>query len=159
MPLRRITFSALIALLAAGVTAGTFRHIQQKKAGEAAYLRYENNQLRFQAYLNQQRQLTQPDRATPRTPDIPSTAKPGTEASAPAAPESYRNQGHATPAAALQTLAWACDRSDTQSVAQMLQFDPGARAKAEAYYNNLPEPERARWQTLDSMVYFDRYIR
>lgn len=149
---RNIAVPLVVALLASLLTAGVFRHVQNRKAREAGHLRYENNQLRFQAYQNQQRSPTPaaPDSTLMR--EASSTPLSQSATSAPAASESYRNLGQATPAAALQTLAWACDRSDTQTVVQMLQLDPSARSKAEACFNSLPEAERTKLKSPEIML-------
>lgn len=63
----------------------------------------------------------------------------------------YRNAGQATPVAALQTLAWACDRGDMEMMEKLQVFDPAAREKAMPYFLALPPEIRARWATPEAM--------
>jgi len=86
---------------------------------------------------------------------IPANATPTTVAAAIPAQqpaEYYRNEGNATPQAALQTFAWACDRGDTETVNRLLHIDAGARPKAEAFMASLPEAGRAQWKNVDEMA-------
>ncbi|HLP26078.1 MAG TPA: hypothetical protein VK477_10390 [Acidobacteriota bacterium] len=54
----------------------------------------------------------------------------------------YQNAGQATPHAALQTLAWACDQGDAELMQKLLVFDEIARKKTEAYFASRPPAAR-----------------
>ncbi|MFT3783798.1 MAG: hypothetical protein QM790_17440 [Nibricoccus sp.] len=141
--------SVISALLAAALTAGTFYYRHHQQAREVGRLRYENNRLLHQAYLHHASTPAPSALAPENTTPAPAT----TPNSVPAKLiENYRDEGQATPLAALQTFAWACDRGDTQRVAQMLMFDPSARTKAEAFLAGLPEDTRSRWKSVDEMA-------
>jgi hypothetical protein len=144
-----LKLSIITALLTSALTAGSFYHFHKKKVHEAAYLRYKNSEMAFQAY---QRRHTE----TLTAPPAPTVEKPPAPSSAPAQNqeprENYRNSGQTTPLATLQTLAWACDRGDAETVASMICFESSARTKAEAYLNSLPENARYQWKSVNEMV-------
>jgi hypothetical protein len=90
--------------------------------------------------------------------EMPSTSGPSLLVSEPvvtatgiAAPN-YRNEGRATPLAALQTFAWACDCGDINAIRQLFVIDPDARPKAEAFYAALPVNARTQWKSVDEMA-------
>jgi len=144
--------SLLVAVVSAAVTAGSLYHLQRSHAREAASLRRQNNAMRVQ--INQrwhERQVA----AAPAEPETRRTADASTgDSPAPrqSPVENYRNEGRATPLAALQTIAWACDRGDVDTVRQLLQLDPGARNRIEAFRATLPESVQAEWKTVDEMA-------
>jgi len=144
--------SLLVAVVSAAVTAGSLYYLQRHHAREASSLRRQNNAMRVQINQRWHERLAA---AAPAEPGA------GREAGAPAdhspAPtqspvENYRNEGRATPLATLQTFAWACDRGDVDTVRQLLQLDPGARSKIEAFRATLPESVRAEWKTVDEVA-------
>jgi hypothetical protein len=137
--------SLLAALAAVVVTVGCCYFIQRSRALEAADLRAANEQMRFQV---NQRRTAQAPVAVPAAAAAPASGAMPARTSALA--EDYRNEGQATPLAALQTIAWACDRGDTATVAQLLYIDPAARVKAEAFLATLPEKTRAQWDSLET---------
>jgi hypothetical protein len=137
------------AIVAAALTAGGLKYREQGLDGEVRRLRRGNNRLRSEAYRRQANRTTIPAPEAPVAVAAPA-AKP-TEA-APRAVEEYRNEGRATARAALQTLAWCCDRGDVAALVQLTQLEPEARAKAEAYYASLPADVRSRWKSADEMV-------
>lgn len=132
------------ALVAVVLTTGVLAYRQKHQDGEIRRLRSENNRLRGEAYRRV---------ATVARAPVASVA-----ASAPlverrgSAPEEYRNEGRATARAALQTLAWGCDRGDLVALTKLLRLEPEARAKAENYYSSLPADVRGRWKSADEMV-------
>jgi hypothetical protein len=144
--------SLLVAVVSAAVTAGSLYYLQRHHAREASSLRRQNNAMRVQINQRWHERLAA---AAPAEPGA------GREAGAPAdhspAPrqspvENYRNESRATPLAALQTFAWACDRGDVDTVGQMLHVDAGARTKIESFRATLPESTRAEWKTVDEMA-------
>ncbi len=148
----------IVAVASSALTAGAIFQLHHRRAREAGWLRYQNNQMRVQA---SQRRLaeTQASRTTAQPPArepgaaLPSAPAPATAPASPPKPaEVYHNEGQATPLATLQTFAWACDRGDTEAVGKLLYLDPGARAKAEAYLATLPEDVRTRWRSVDDMA-------
>lgn len=137
----------LSAIVAAALTAGGLTWRQKREDGEIRRLRRENNRLRGEAY---RRQATAPATASATAASAATGVKP-TE-TAVRAVEEYRNEGRATARAALQTLAWSCDRGDAEMLMKLLQLEPEARAKAEAYYAGLAPEARGQWKSADEMV-------
>lgn len=147
----RLTSSLFSTVVAAAVTAGGLYYFRQQPVREASMLRSQNSRLRFQA--NQWRAAQQA--AAPSTVVAPSPIASAVTASHPAAPrvvQHYRNEGQATPVAALQTFAWACDRGDTDAVAKLVFIEPLARTKAESYLVGLPASARTQWKSVDEMA-------
>jgi hypothetical protein len=143
--------SLIAALVSAALTAGCFYFVHNRRAQEIASLRYRNNRMLFQA--NQRRYAQAPDiRHTAAPAGGLNTVHPAMPAPALKPAEVYRNEGHATPLATLQTFAWACDRGDTEAVQKMLFFEGSTRTKAEAYLATLPENVRAQWKSVDEMA-------
>lgn len=136
------------AVVAAMLTVGGLTYRQKQQDGEIRRLHRENNRLRGEAYRRQ---------ATTPAP-VASAAGAAVRASG-AKPveagrtiEEYRNEGRATARAALQTFAWCCDRADVEAVKSLVQPEPDARAKAEAFYASLAAEGRAQWKSADEMV-------
>lgn len=144
--------SLIFAVLSAAVTAGSLYYIQRHRGREAANLRRQNNAMRVQ--INQRWHERIPATATTETGAVRETSAPADNAPMPGRSpvENYRNEGRATPLAALQTFAWACDRGDVDTVRQLLQLDPGARSQIAAFRATLPESARAEWKTVDEMA-------
>jgi len=145
--------SLLAALASAVLTAGLLYYINQQRAHEAAVLRRNNNLMRVQASQRHQTRsaaLAPPARSSPAQPEEPGATPP--EPAPVAAAENYRNEGRATPRAALHTFAWACDRADAATVSRMIHFEPAARELAEVLLAGLPESERAKFRTVDEMA-------
>ena len=142
-PLKVVVLTSLAAVV---LTAGGLYRRQQAKAGELGWLRSQNNQLRLKA-----RELVGAGPAAAPVRGEPELA-PGAPAAAVRAVEEYRNEGRATARAALQTLAWGCDRGDVEALAKLLQLEPEARAKAEAYYAGLPAAVRSQWKSVEEMT-------
>lgn len=144
-----LKLSLIAALASAALTAGGFHYLHKQKVRAVESLRAQNNRLLFQAH---QSRPAAPEPTTPTAPAEQPAPQAKTQAAAPQPAENYRNEGQATPLAALQTFAWACDRGDTETVGRMLHFDPSARAKAEAFLASLPEKTRQKWKSLDDMA-------
>jgi hypothetical protein len=144
--------SLIVALVSAAVTAGTLYYVQRHRGREAASLRRQNNAMRVQ--INQRWHDRIPAAATEATAAGRETAAPADVAPAfrRSPVENYRNEGRATPLATLQTFAWACDRGDTDAVGRLLQLEPGARSRIEAFRATLPESARAEWKTVDEVA-------
>jgi len=155
-----LKLSLIAGFLAVLVTIGGHHHVQQGRLQEARRLRAENDRLRME--VNQRRQTPSikgvdagagtgvgaldvaKGKETSRVDHAKMDARvPGTE---------YRNEGQATPVAAMQSLAWACDRGDAVLMESMIYFDESARPKARDYLAALPERVRAQWTTPEAMA-------
>ncbi len=66
--------------------------------------------------------------------------------------ENLQNVGQFTPAAAFQTLAWAVLKGDDKVMAQVIGLDDVARKKVQELMANLPEAERDKYPTPESLV-------
>lgn len=145
-PLKVVVLTSLAAVV---LTAGGLFRRQQAKAGELDWLHRQNNQMRLKA-----RELVraQPVAAVQADAVAGSRGDEATGGSRVAAAQEYRPEGRATARAALQTLAWSCDRGDVEALMQLLQLEPEARAKAEAYYASLPVEARGQWKSPEEMV-------
>jgi hypothetical protein len=139
----------LSAIVAAALTAGGLAWRQKREDGDIRRLRSANNRLRSEAY---RRQAAAEKAETPSAPVAITAAGAKPAEAAARAVEEYRNEGRATARAALQTLAWCCDRGEVAALVQLTQLDPEARVKAEAYYASLPADVRTRWKSADEMV-------
>ncbi|MEO5960948.1 MAG: hypothetical protein ABIR80_17720, partial [Opitutaceae bacterium] len=62
---------------------------------------------------------------------------------------SWKNQGRATPAAALETLLWAGMTPDYDALARMIAFDERGKAKLDAWFLTLTPDLRARFGTAE----------
>lgn len=145
--------SVLVAPLAALATVAALFFLHQSRAREARSLRDENDRLRRTAFERLHPALAAPASAPATTAAAAPTPAPVDSTTRPPAPAPlYRDEGRATPLAALQTLAWACDRGDDATVSRMLYFDPAAQKKAEAYFASLPADARAHWPTVNDMA-------
>jgi hypothetical protein len=140
--------SLLFGMLAAALTAGGLFYFHQGRVREARYLKSQNSRLRFAA---QQRAHAAPPAAVEATPSAKAALISASLARAPAAGY-YREEGNATPLAALQTFAWATDKADVAYVLRLLYLDPGARTKAEAFWAALPKEAKTQWETVDEMA-------
>jgi len=149
-----LKISLLAVLMTVLLTSAGQYHLQQGRREEADRLRWENHQLRLKVSQRRQAQLAkaepanQGDRSNTVSSLAPSETSlvdrsnlrpakvspvPGTE---------YRNEGQATPVAALQTLAWACDHGDAALMQKLIVFDADARGKTAAHFASLPPDER-----------------
>lgn len=142
--------ASLAAGLAVLVTAGALYLHHQARQREARTLRWENDRLRLEVSARFAGKAAAPTAPAPAG----STPVAVSDVAVPASSqeEYYRNEGNATPHAALQTFAWACDRGDVETVARLLFIEPAARPKAEAFWAGLPESVRAQWKSADEMA-------
>lgn len=144
--------SLIVALVSVAATAGGLYYLQQQRGREAASLRRQNNAMRVQ--LNQRWQSRKPDAApdatvagqaaTPRANPLPAPGRGPVD--------NYRNEGQASPRAALQTLAWACDRGDAETVGRMIYFDESARRKLEVYLAAVLKDNSTQWKSVDDLA-------
>lgn len=137
-------------IVAAVVTAGGLAYRQRGQDGEIWYLRGENTRLRGEAYRRVA--AAQPAETAPDVRAVSEAESAPAAGATTRVVEEYRNEGRATARAALQTLAWACDRGDVAALVELMQLEPEARAKAETFYANLPADARGRWKSADEMV-------
>jgi uncharacterized protein HemX len=66
--------------------------------------------------------------------------------------EFFQNVGRSTPAAALQTLVWAALKGDDAALASSLSVTGTAREKAEALLARLPENQRMKFHSPESLA-------
>jgi hypothetical protein len=147
--------SLITALVTIVVTAGGVYYFQQARLRESRQLQKQNNQMRADAsrrYLATMATRTPPVSSSATKTENAHPASVAAAIPAQQSAEYYRNEGNATPLAALQTFAWACDRGDTEAVARLLHIDAGARPKAEAFMAGLPAAGRAQWKNVDEMA-------
>lgn len=145
-----LKISSIVAVLAVAVTAGGLYVRHGSRQREVQSLRWENDQLRREAAARFARDANATNAAATSRADP--VAGPETNAMAPRPAEYYRNEGNATPRAALQTFAWACDRGDVDAVSRLIVLEPAALRKAEIFWASLPERSRAPWKSVDEMA-------
>jgi hypothetical protein len=66
--------------------------------------------------------------------------------------EYFRNAGQATPAAAFQTLVWAAMKGNDRAMAQTIGVADGARQEVQELIATLPESEREKYSTPESVI-------
>ena len=66
--------------------------------------------------------------------------------------EYLQNVGQGTPAAAFQTLVWAALKGDDKLMAQSIGLDDAARGEVQELMAGLPEAERAKYPTPESVM-------
>jgi hypothetical protein len=151
---------SVVALL----TLGGHHLVQRGRLQEAVRLRTENDRLRLEASRQHQAGLAPADAG--RANAAPAAASRNESGRVPAANApveqsaassrvpgaEYRNEGQATPVAAMQSLAWSCDRGDTALMERLIHFDEVARPKAVAFHQALPPQVRAQWATPEAMA-------
>jgi len=149
----RITRLSLFSALAScALTLGILHHLRARKEGEYWWLREQNDRMRYQAY-----QRNRSTKTPPATADSQASA-PETQSLTPPADTStgaqygYHNAGLGSPAAALQTFVWACDRVDTAFVADMLTIEQAEHSKAEAFLAAQPKEVRDKWGTVEKLA-------
>lgn len=167
-PYTRIGIAVAVAML---IASGWQLRQRQSRTEEATRLRTENSRLQLEASQRREarRAALQPGSAeiapavnTMATPAHTGSAEAATHASGALAPGTashgqgnagnYRNEGQATPHAALQTFAWACDQGDEELMQKLLVFDDIARKKIEAHLNGLPSEARPAGGSLEAMA-------
>ncbi|MEO6996086.1 MAG: hypothetical protein ABI273_20960 [Lacunisphaera sp.] len=135
-----------IALLSVITTVVTLRVFDSRRSREASQLRARNARLQTVLAAAQKGYA----RSFAQKAELPSAV--GRSVPEPIVAPNYWNEGRATPLAALQTFAWACDRGDIDAVRQLVVIDPDGRPKAEAFYASLPANARAQWKSVDEMA-------
>lgn len=66
--------------------------------------------------------------------------------------ESWRNAGRQTPSAAFETLEWALDRGETDSLAASFAFEPEVKIKLDELFAHLSPEVRANYHTPESLI-------
>jgi len=66
----------------------------------------------------------------------------------------YRNQGQATPNAALLSYAWAIDTGDVAALAKILTYDAKARESIRAIHARMPAEIRSQYSTPEELIAF-----
>lgn len=148
--MKTLKWCVLAGVVAAALTVGGLTYRQRRQEGKIRHLRSENSRLRGEAYRR-----VAAAAASAQTGAAAARARPAeavTTARTAAAPEEYRNEGRATARAALQTLAWSCDRGDLETLTKLMRLEPAARVKVDDYYASLPADVRSRWKSADEMV-------
>lgn len=146
-----LKYSIAAALLSGLLTGGFLYHSHSQKMGKLHWLQDNTAKLRLEAY--QRHNGGQAPAAI--SPAVTSTTPAPVPSSVPAAVESsrgFRNEGTATPRAAVQTIAWACDQGDAEAMATMIWMSPAERTKAEAFLASQPTQVRERWKSVDDMA-------
>lgn len=64
----------------------------------------------------------------------------------------YTNAGQSTPTAALQTMAWACDQGDVETMAGLFLIDEDVRPQANAIYEAIPAKQKAEWSSVEAFA-------
>lgn len=154
-PRKIACFAALATVL---LTSVGWHRVQQSRQQEVSQLRAENEALRFKRSPQQRASSA----STTTSASLPASVPPASDRTVNAAPSAsataasrnapqtsaavtgrdYRNEGQATPLAALQTLAWACDQGDSAVMTKLMAYDADARKKTEDYFASLPPNER-----------------
>jgi hypothetical protein len=150
------------ATCAALLTVGEHVLIQHQRQREANRLRAENDRMRIALMFRDEgaagdasfsNTKTGDQGKLDRDPKLSSRTSSSNDGGATdLTSRDYRNEGQSTPLAALQTLAWACDRGDAQTVGKLLCFDPAARMKAANYFASLPLDLRRRWSSIEALA-------
>ncbi|HEX2862327.1 MAG TPA: hypothetical protein VHN79_11835, partial [Lacunisphaera sp.] len=156
---------SLLTALATGLLVSTGQFFaRQDRQQEATRLRAENGVLRSKISRRQEqdqlRPAVSPGPGVMTDPAVEGGQPAGALTDASEGPPSklsqllkptYRNAGLATPVAAMQTLAWACDRGNMEVMEKLQIFDPAAREKAMPHFLALPPEIRAQWATPEAM--------
>lgn len=64
----------------------------------------------------------------------------------------WRNEGHATPRAAVATLLWAAAGGDLTAMMPLIAFDDASRKHAQALFDTLPPADRGAFRTPETLV-------
>jgi hypothetical protein len=59
----------------------------------------------------------------------------------------WQNAGHATPEAAMETLAWATETGELDTLAESYSFNETTKARAEAFFASLSDAARTKYRT------------
>jgi hypothetical protein len=140
----------LCAVVAAFLTWGAHARIDQRRRHKIARFQAENDQLRLRISQWYSTIPASAKASLAEPPVAPSVASaPGQVTEAAASPlrkdVEFYDAGRATPTAALETLAWACDSADPKTVEGLVVFDDAARAKTVAFLATLPPKLQAQW--------------
>lgn len=159
MPALKVSLCCAVATVA--VTSAALFFVTRARNAEAAQLAASNALMRqngFEHQLASQRKATSPAAASaPRS----AASGTGSDISSPrdafdkppaTPPSDYRFEGQATPGAALQTFAWACDRGDTALMEKLITFESRAREKAAAYVTSLPAQARGQSANVETLA-------
>ena len=147
----RLKSSIVAGVLSALVTGGLLYLHSHRTQAAIVQLRRANDEQSLKL-LRRKTPEQMPDVTPPMSPSA--SIAPVQTVAAAAAPllATYRNEGQATPVATLQTFAWACDNGDVATVATLLTFERGGRAKVAAYIAQLPEAQRAQWRSPEELA-------
>jgi hypothetical protein len=158
--------AAAITFLAGGVAAfGSYYYIRLERHQDIERLRQANASMRVAiSETSRSRPLMQPpdpgqsaesnlQRARSKV-DLTRDARTGVSAGKVRRwpMRTYRDAGQATPTATLQTMAWACDQGDVESMERLFIFDEDVKAKANSLYLGLPEGLRAEWRSVEAFA-------
>ena len=161
----RLKRSLVTAVFAALLTLGAHYTVRANHLKEASRLRAQNDRMRFE--LSQRRETlmakemnleraVESARTAPTRQDLDDANKTGALSALLGTRREpsgdYRREGQGTPVAALQSIAWACDRGDVAVMQQLIVFDALARAKAEVQLASLPAKGRAQWASPEAMA-------
>lgn len=158
-----LKLSLMTSFLAIGGAFGILQYAQLERGQEITRLKKENAHMRL---VISQRESAGPltaDSVVHRsTGEISSTSNEGsstpndqqtlTDAARRWPTRIYLNAGQATPIAALQTMAWACDQGNVKAMARLFIIDDEARPKAAAIYASIPAERKAEWSSLEAFA-------
>lgn len=156
----RLKISLLTVVVSCIVTLLGLHLVDRTRNREVASLRATNDQLRFEAGLRRHASFhpaAPPLVVEAKVPEVASggrrdeTSEPK-HASDRVVVADYRNEGSATPQAALQTLAWTGDRGDPEELARLIVLDPAAHRRAQTYFDSLPADVRGKAGTVDRLA-------
>ena len=143
------------AALGAALTAGGLHLRDRQRAAEWRELNEANERLRADAHLPRSAAFAVSGVSSRPTSDTAPAFAPASALPADAPeplPGAYRNAGNATPAATIQTVAWACDEANAEALAPLLAFDLAARERASSIFEALPPDVRAQWASPEDMA-------
>jgi hypothetical protein len=155
--------TALLAAAAAMIlTSGWQYQVRQQRSDEVANLRAENDQLRLLASQRHESPVA-PSRAKEEAMELPEASSgrsgqgepKGTrlvskDVATAGVVNEYRKEGTATPLAALQTLAWACDQADATLMETLLIYDEDARQKTLEHFASISAKNSAKLPSIDA---------
>jgi len=148
--MRLTKFSLFSALASCALTLGILHHLRARKEGEYWWLREQNDRMRYQAYQRAHSARILPEPAAAPAPVAqPPTPPPDNSTGA---QYGYHNAGLGSPAAALQTFVWACERVDTALVADLLTMEQAEHVKAEAFLAAQPKEVRDKWGSVEKLA-------
>lgn len=145
-PAKRAIIAAVSAIV---LVSGWQYYSRQERGQQVTRLRAENDQMRRHASQRHDALIAQVHTVDTAKDSVTPTS---TRAGLQMAGTEYRNEGQATPANALQTLAWACDHGEMGVMEKLIVFDPAAREKLMNYLASQPTEGRPQTRSLENLA-------